>query len=183
MDLLEVVPGREIGKLHVLEKTGKLDGEDLYICRDERGRNIQFVESDIIAQAGEAPEVVEEEVVEEEVVEEEASPSADEAQSDEKTPPNGESEEEVQSKGESADETVVKADQEIAGKGQEDNLDSLMDKPINDLEAQEIVAILIGKYGDNPPDNLTVSGLRKRLGKAKKAQEAKSNEKKKKGGK
>lgn len=175
MELLEVVPGREIGKLHVLEKTGKLDGEDLYICRDERGRNIQFVESDIIAQAGEVPEVVEEEI----------SPSTDEAQGDEETPPNGESEEEVQSKGE-----------------QEDNLESLMSRPIEDLEGQEIVTILIGVYGDNPPDDLTIEELRRRLEvagkpeektpekevsreevKTKKAGAKKSPKKKKKGGK
>lgn len=127
MNFLEVIPGRDIGKLHILKKVGNLNGEECFLCRDERGRNIQFVESEIIAQAGEGPEIVEEEVVEE-------------------TP-------------------------------EESVLESLMSKPIEELEGQEIVTILIGVYDDNPPDDLTVEELRHRLAEAGK-QEAPKEEKK-----
>lgn len=140
MNLLEVVPGRDIGKLHVLKKVGNVNGEECFLCRDEKGRNIQFVESEIIAQAGEGPEVVEEEVVEE-------------------TPPADES----QDKKESTEESV---------------LESLMNKPIEDLEGQEIVTILIGVYDDNPPDDLTVEELRHRLAGAGKPEGSKEGESK-----
>lgn len=136
MDALEVVPGRNVGKLHIIAKCGNLDGEDLYLCRDESGRNIQFVESAIIAQAGEQAEPAEEVPVEEEVAAKEETPSEDEGEAP------------------------------VAAK--EVSLDDLMDKPLGDLEAQEIVTILIGAYGDNPPDSLTLHGLRQRLKKKKK---------------
>lgn len=166
MNTLEVIPGRGIGRLHVLAKVGNFNGEDCYMCRDEKGRNIQFIESEIIAQASTAS--VEMDFTKEEVVEETPSESP---------------------KDESTDETEGGAGQEDSGEGEEDNLDSLMDKPIEDLEGQEIVAILIGKYGDNPPDDLTMHDLRERLDNAKKAhdhpptQEKKSNKKKGRGGK
>lgn len=137
MEFLEVVPGRNIGKLHVLKKVGNLNGEECFLCRDEKGRNIQFVESEIIAQAGDAPEVVEE------------TPSIDESQAEES--PKEETQEEKQEEG-GADPS-----------SKESVLESLMSKPIEDLEGQEIVTILIGVYDDNPPDDLTVEELRHRL--------------------
>lgn len=174
MNLLEVVPGRDIGKLHVLKKVGNLDGEECFLCRDEKGRNIQFVESEIIAQAGEGLEVVAEEVVEE-------TPPADEDQDNEETPPDGEPEEEVPG-GASVEMTEETTEESV--------LESLMSKPIEDLEGQEIVTILIGVYGDNPPDDLTVEELRHRLeiagkpedpeeGESKENSEEKSEEEKK----
>lgn len=144
MDVLEVVPGRDIGKLHILKKSGNMNGEDIFLCRDERDRNIQFVESEIISQAGDAPKVIEEKVVEEPQV----------TKTQDKSPPSEES-----------------------------VLESLMSKPAEDLEGQEIVTILIGVYGDNPPDDLTVEELRHRLEAAGKPEEKtpKKEEKPKKG--
>lgn len=148
MDFLEVIPGRNIGKLHVLKKVGSLNGEECFLCRDEKGRNIQFVESEIIAQAGDAPEVVEE------------TPSTDESQAEESP----------------KEETQEEKEEESAPPSKESVLESLMSKPIDDLEGQEIVTILIGVYDDNPPDDLTVEELRHRLEVAGKPKEGKSKE-------
>lgn len=180
MNTLEVIPGRGIGRLHVLAKAGNFNGEDCYMCRDEKGRNIQFIESEIIAQASTAS--VEMDFTKEEVVEETPSESPKDESTDE-------TEGEAGQEDSSEDEVPGGASVEMTGEIKEDNLDSLMDKPIENLEGQEIVAILIGKYGDNPPDDLTMHDLRERLDNAKKAhdhpptQEKKSNKKKGKGGK
>lgn len=112
-----MIPGRNIGRLHVLKKVGNFNGEDCFLCRDERGRNIQFVESEIIAQAREGEEAVEE------------------------LPPE-----------KSKEPSPVGP-----------TLESLMSKPIETLEGQEIVTILMAVHGDNPPDNLSVDELRHRL--------------------
>ena len=116
MEFLEVIPGRNIGKLHVLKKVGSLNGEECFLCRDERGRNIQFVESEIITQAGEAPEVVEEEVVEE-------TPSADESQDNEDTPPDGEPEPEQEVSG-----VATKGDKDEESPKEETQEEKLEDK-------------------------------------------------------
>lgn len=79
MGIIEVIPGAILGTLTVKSREGSLNGEITWRCEDEKGRNVVFLESEIISMYVNTEEVIPEEEPkdESEVVVQDSDPDSD----------------------------------------------------------------------------------------------------------